>query len=127
MEAVKFIWGRGDTFDTIHKRLLELVGKFVVSTEDEKNNFEIFSVSEIEESFLPAIWGFSKLADSTMVQDLDLNAMWSFKVEYGKRDERGYSYSIPYTFFIARNSTYEEDCRGILVQENHPFVFYQLI
>lgn len=138
MEAVKFIWTKDDTFDTIRDKLLLLIDRSVVNKEDSKSPVMIFTVSEIEESELTSIGhGFFKFLDGNLeyadgqggynFKGQKHKDMWCFKVDYGTKDSDGNQVSQSYSFMIPRTGNYEKDLHNckIVIDDNHPFVFYE--
>lgn len=136
MQAIKFTWGNGETFETIHKKLLELKGAMVVNKLNQKQPLTLFNVGEIEEMKLVGLGdGFLKFLDGDknyQTNDGEYNfaglkvmPTWGFSVEYGFEDKTGMRSYWIYNFMVPRKDTFENDIKGIVVSENHPFVFYE--
>lgn len=139
MKAKKIIWGNSDTFQSIHKKLLEMKGALVVNKQNEKVPFTIFDVGKIEKMQLSGIGnGFSKFLDGDknyQTKDGEYNfngmkiiPMWGFFVEYGIDYKNGKTMSNKYNFMIPKKSTYKNDAKAnaIMFDNNHPFIFYKL-
>lgn len=139
IEPIKFTWEKTDTFDTIHKKLLEMKGASVVNKLNEKEPLTIFNIGQIEEMELTGLGdGFAKFLDGDEnyqtkdggynFRGMKIVPMWGFFVEFGMEDKNGTRMYMKYNFMIPRNNTYEKDVKvnSIVIDENHPFVFYSL-
>lgn len=139
MKPTKFIWIKSDRFNTIREKAVALVGLKVVNKDNEKLPYTIFSVSEVEETVLDCIGtGFIKFLAGDMnyvdgqggynFKDSGKVNMWGFSITYGLEDASGRRIEQTYNLMIPRKYGYEEDLKkcGIVVDENHPFIFYRL-
>lgn len=109
---IKFTWEKGDTFDSIYKKLLSLKGKQVINKKNKEVPLTIFNVSKPQESEINS-W------------NVGIVPAWSFIVEYGYKQSGGITYTFSYNFNILKKDTYENDSKGIVIDPNHPFVFYK--
>ena len=137
MDPIKFTWGKADTFYTIHKKFMEMVGMSVVNKQNEKEPAIIFNVSGISEmeisgmgdGFIKFLEGDSnyRLADGGYnFKGMKIIPKWSFCVVYAIVYKDGSRKHLSYNFMIPRKYTYEKDAKNaIVVDENHPFVFYE--
>ncbi len=136
MEPIKFIWNKEDTFDSIHKKLLGMKGATVIHKGTRKSTFTLFHIGDIQAVELTGLGaGFVKFLEGDEAyqlkdggynfEGLKASPMWGFVTEYGTTDDKGNTCTQAYNFMIPRESTYEEDSRhAIVVDDNHPFIFY---
>ena len=136
MSIEKMIFGKGDTFLTMHEKLKELIGKDVQISPC--GSRKIFDVTDIKQDFfINMIPSFCEFIDGDMgyathggdfnfkATDSQLIPIWSFAVSYGfeKGDMKAYS---DYKFSIPRSGVLIEDGKQICKMNNCPFISYEL-
>lgn len=135
MKALKVEWNRGDTFDTMHKKMLALVGCQIVNKKEPSKPFKVFEVSDIHTFELQSIGiGFLKFlsGDKNYIakdggynfEGIDSDMNWCFHVDYGFEMKDGGSIRWRYNCCVPKLKTYDEDKSQIVEHSDHPFVHY---
>ncbi len=116
MEAIKFYWEKGDTFESIHERILKLTGKEVLSKKG-----KIFIIGDVSQIYATSIEPFFPAGQKR-------RDMWAFSTEYYITDKYGNTRKTRYNLMIPRSDieNYHLDKAQIIIDPNHEFIHYNL-
>lgn len=141
-EIQKLLWNENDTFHTMHRKLLKMVGEKIMNKEDRNKPFTIFEVDakikrEVLEyhfkSFIKYLHGdpTKRAQDSSYNfnnEEDDIILIWNFQVKVGFGHWCGRCEYWAYNFSIPRSkpANYKEDKNQIMYDPECPFIYYEL-
>ena len=134
MSIEKMIFGKGDTFLTMHEKLKSFIGKEVIGKDI--SNWIIFSVSDITKEEFPRIpksasryfTGYTMYGKFSVDGEFNFakkQKVWQYSILYGY-NKGEFTYTYPFNFIAPRNGFLDKDGAAIYISNNCPFISYEL-